>query len=126
MAPTECHDMSDCAEKRPRVRAAVAVLHEGRVLLVEHTKDDRRYWLLPGGGLDWGESWPILVALVSVLCGDETRLERVQSRGPGGRRLRAPLDGLNRTPRPATSHAHRPPLAEGIFGNPTLACSRVV
>lgn len=56
MSPTECLDMSDFAEKRPRVRAAVAVLHEGRVLLVEHTKDDRRYWLLPGGGLDWGES----------------------------------------------------------------------
>jgi len=38
------------------VRAAVAVLHQGCILLVEHTKDGRCYWLLPGGGLDWGES----------------------------------------------------------------------
>lgn len=43
-------------EKRPRIRAAVAVVHEDRLLLVEHTKSDRKYWLLPGGGLEWGET----------------------------------------------------------------------
>ena len=43
-------------EKRPRIRAAVAILHEGQLLLVEHTKKGRSYWLLPGGGLEWGES----------------------------------------------------------------------
>ena len=48
--------MSCSDEKRPRVRAAVAVLHEGKILLVQHTKADRNYWLLPGGGLDWGET----------------------------------------------------------------------
>lgn len=41
--------------KRPRIRAAVAVLHEGCLLLVQHTKAERSYWLLPGGGLEWGE-----------------------------------------------------------------------
>lgn len=46
--------MSD-SENRPRIRAAVAVLHEGRLLLVQHTKADRSYWLLPGGGVEWGE-----------------------------------------------------------------------
>lgn len=45
-------------EKRPRIRAAVAVLNEDRLLLVEHTKKDRSYWLLPGGGLEWGETLP--------------------------------------------------------------------
>jgi 8-oxo-dGTP diphosphatase len=48
--------MSPKEEKRPRVRAAVAVLRQGQILLVQHTKADRSYWLLPGGGLDWGES----------------------------------------------------------------------
>jgi 8-oxo-dGTP diphosphatase len=43
-------------EKRPRIRAAVAVVHQGRLLLVEHTKNGKSYWLLPGGGLEWGES----------------------------------------------------------------------
>jgi ADP-ribose pyrophosphatase YjhB (NUDIX family) len=48
--------MSPKKEKRPRIRAAVAVLNQGQILLVQHTKADRSYWLLPGGGLDWGES----------------------------------------------------------------------
>lgn len=55
LATTEWADMPS-EEKRPRIRAAVAVLHEGRLLLVQHTKAERSYWLLPGGGLDWGES----------------------------------------------------------------------
>lgn len=47
---------SPSEERRPRIRAAVAVVHEGRLLLVQHTKKDKSYWLLPGGGLEWGES----------------------------------------------------------------------
>ncbi len=43
-------------ERRPRLRVAVAIRRERQVLLVEHTKDGRSYWLLPGGGLDWGET----------------------------------------------------------------------
>jgi ADP-ribose pyrophosphatase YjhB (NUDIX family) len=42
-------------QKRPRIRVAVAVLQEEQILLVEHTKNGRSYWLLPGGGLEWGE-----------------------------------------------------------------------
>ncbi len=45
-------------QKCPRVRAAVAVVSEDRLLLVEHTKEGRSYWLLPGGGLEWGETLP--------------------------------------------------------------------
>lgn len=48
--------MASIPEQRPRIRAAVAVICEGRILLVEHSKCGRSYWLLPGGGLDWGES----------------------------------------------------------------------
>lgn len=42
--------------RRPRIRVAVALVEEGRVLLVRHVKGDRTYWLLPGGGLEFGES----------------------------------------------------------------------
>lgn len=45
-------------EKRPRIRAAVAVVEGDNLLLVEHTKGGRSYWLLPGGGLEWGETLP--------------------------------------------------------------------
>lgn len=48
--------MTEAPEQRPRIRAALAVIDQGKVLLVEHTKSDRKYWLLPGGGLEWGES----------------------------------------------------------------------
>lgn len=38
-----------------RVRIAVVLLSDGKVLMVEHQKDGRTYWLLPGGGLKYGE-----------------------------------------------------------------------
>lgn len=40
----------------PRVRVAVALVQEDALLLVRHQKRDRSYWLLPGGGLEFGES----------------------------------------------------------------------
>jgi ADP-ribose pyrophosphatase YjhB (NUDIX family) len=40
----------------PRVRVAALLLIEGKVLLVRHLKDGRRYHLLPGGGVERGES----------------------------------------------------------------------
>jgi len=42
--------------ERPRVRVGVLLVREGNVLLVKHRRDNLEYWLLPGGGLDWGES----------------------------------------------------------------------
>ncbi|MDB5096497.1 MAG: hydrolase [Cyanobacteria bacterium RYN_339] len=39
----------------PRTRVAVVLVEGDRVLLVRHTKKDKSYWLLPGGGLDYGE-----------------------------------------------------------------------
>ena len=44
------------ATKTPRVRVAVALTDQDRLLLVRHQKRDRSYWLLPGGGLEFGES----------------------------------------------------------------------
>lgn len=40
----------------PRIRVAVALEHQGRVLLVRHQKGNRTYWLVPGGGVEYGES----------------------------------------------------------------------
>ena len=38
---------------RPRVRVAGILIENDEILLIEHTKNDKKYWL---GGVDWGES----------------------------------------------------------------------
>ena len=40
----------------PRVRVAVLVRWQNRVLLCRQEKEGREYWLLPGGGVNSGES----------------------------------------------------------------------
>lgn len=40
----------------PRIRAAILLDHEERLLLVRHCKAGRSYWLLPGGGVEHGET----------------------------------------------------------------------
>jgi 8-oxo-dGTP diphosphatase len=40
----------------PRVRVAVLVRWQNRVLLCRQEKPGREYWLLPGGGVDGGET----------------------------------------------------------------------
>lgn len=40
----------------PRTRVAVVLVDGDKLLLVRHVKGDRTYWLLPGGGLDYGET----------------------------------------------------------------------
>jgi ADP-ribose pyrophosphatase YjhB (NUDIX family) len=39
-----------------RIRVAGVFTRGDEILLVEHAKDGRSYWLLPGGGLEFGES----------------------------------------------------------------------
>lgn len=48
--------MTDSPGAAPRIRVAPVILQDGKVLLVRHTKGDRTYWLLPGGGVEYGES----------------------------------------------------------------------
>lgn len=39
-----------------RIRVGVIVVSGSSILLVEHQKEDWSYWLIPGGGLDFGET----------------------------------------------------------------------
>jgi 8-oxo-dGTP diphosphatase len=40
----------------PRIRVSAILRREDRLLLCRHEKHGRAYWLLPGGGVDYGES----------------------------------------------------------------------
>lgn len=40
----------------PTIRVAALLVVTGRILLVEQSREQERYWLLPGGGLQFGES----------------------------------------------------------------------
>ncbi|MCC6144577.1 MAG: NUDIX domain-containing protein [Candidatus Hydrogenedentes bacterium] len=44
------------ASSGPRIRVAAVIFQDDKVLLVRHEKEGRSYWLLPGGGVDFGES----------------------------------------------------------------------
>ena len=48
--------MKEVASEQPRIRVAAIVERDGAVLLVKHAKAGRRYWMLPGGGVGFGES----------------------------------------------------------------------
>jgi len=39
-----------------RVRVAGILINNNEILLIAHKKDNDIYWLLPGGGVDYGES----------------------------------------------------------------------
>ena len=40
----------------PRIRVSAILSWKGRVLLCRHEKPGKEYWLLPGGGVNGGES----------------------------------------------------------------------
>ena len=41
---------------KPTIRVAGLLVHEGRILMVEQGREGERYWLLPGGGVRFGET----------------------------------------------------------------------
>lgn len=56
-APTSSAEAASSGEARaPRIRVAALIRRERSILLVRHQKDGRNYWLLPGGGVEFGES----------------------------------------------------------------------
>lgn len=44
------------AQRTFRIRSAVLIWRDGEVLLVRHEKGGHSYWLVPGGGVDPGET----------------------------------------------------------------------
>lgn len=48
--------MISLRRKSIRVRVAGMVVIDGKMLFVSHKKDNREYWLIPGGGVEFGES----------------------------------------------------------------------
>ena len=45
-----------------RVRVSAVILVDGRLVLVRHRRDGRTYHLLPGGGVEAGETLPAAVS----------------------------------------------------------------
>lgn len=43
--------------KEPRIRVAGILEKENKILFVKHRKNNEEYYLLPGGGVDFGESF---------------------------------------------------------------------
>ena len=43
-------------ETRPRIRVAGILIENDKILLIQHHKNNKKYWLIPGGGNDWGET----------------------------------------------------------------------
>ncbi len=43
--------------KFPRIRIAGILIKDKKILFIKHRKDNNEYWLLPGGGLDYGETF---------------------------------------------------------------------
>lgn len=41
---------------KPTIRVAGLLVREGRILMVEQGREGERYWLLPGGGVRFGET----------------------------------------------------------------------
>lgn len=59
--------------KRPKVGSAVLVVKDGKILLGERNKKNAKgYWVLPGGGVRWGET--IMEAAVREIK-EETNLD---------------------------------------------------
>ncbi|MCP4133944.1 MAG: NUDIX hydrolase [bacterium] len=44
------------SKKDVRVRVAGIIIDNGKLLLIAHKKNGNIYWLLPGGGVEFGES----------------------------------------------------------------------
>jgi ADP-ribose pyrophosphatase YjhB (NUDIX family) len=63
----------------PRLRVAALILARDRVLLVRQEKDGRAYWLLPGGGVEPGETMEAALRRELV---EECGLEGVHVAGP--------------------------------------------
>jgi ADP-ribose pyrophosphatase YjhB (NUDIX family) len=64
----------------PRIRVSAILVRERRILLIRHQKGGREYWLLPGGGVNGGES--LVRALKRELAEEVGLAEDIPIEGP--------------------------------------------
>jgi len=64
----------------PRLRVSAVLRWGERILVCRHVKPDREYWLLPGGGVNAGES--LLQALRRELAEEVGIDEEIPIEGP--------------------------------------------
>jgi ADP-ribose pyrophosphatase YjhB (NUDIX family) len=63
----------------PRIRVSALLRWRGRILLCRHEKPGREYWLLPGGGVNSGET---LVDALRRELSEELGIQDVPFEGP--------------------------------------------
>ncbi|MFH1096206.1 MAG: NUDIX hydrolase [Candidatus Desantisbacteria bacterium] len=54
------------------IRVAACIIENNKILMIQHKKDDKKYWLLPGGRIEYGET--IIQAIKRELI-EETGVE---------------------------------------------------
>ncbi|MCL4554034.1 MAG: NUDIX hydrolase [Actinobacteria bacterium] len=79
------------AERNPRIRVAALMIWRDEIVLVRHMKDHLEYHLLPGGGVDWGETLHHalkreVLEETGILCSPQDLLFVHDSIDPAGQR----------------------------------------
>ncbi|MDD2714368.1 MAG: NUDIX domain-containing protein [Candidatus Wallbacteria bacterium] len=60
-----------------RVRVALIMIKDDSILMIKHRKDDSEYWLVPGGGIEYGETVEqALRREIMEECGVEIEVDR--------------------------------------------------
>ena len=85
----------------PRIRVSAILRWRGSVLLCRHEKDSKEHWLLPGGGVNSGES--LVDALHRELAEELGIRAEPPVEGPSRSSTRSRLSGASRRSTSSTS-----------------------